>query len=127
MLYYDPYHILGISPLLLTMISIDHDELDNRNLNGNPDIDNYSDFEYDDDDNLINELNEFYSYLDVRSVLDNKEEWINAGSIPWFNIGINERKDIVNNLLQGINDEKLSIRLKSCRKLLYIFQGKMNI
>ncbi|TIC58308.1 hypothetical protein E3Q05_00887 [Wallemia mellicola] len=80
------------------------------------------DFKYNDDDNIMNEINEFYSYLDVRCILDGKHEWLDADYGSWWAMEDAQRRDLLAKLLNAINGDKLSERLKASRKVLYVMQ-----
>lgn len=120
------------SPTLLSsfrtsMISIEDDFDERQGRQSNPQLepfDTFLDFEYENDDTLPNEINEFYSYLDVRCVLDNKQEWITAEYGSWWDMHPSQRQSLIKDLLNAINGDKLSERLRASRKLLYIFQGE---
>ncbi|TIC02927.1 hypothetical protein E3Q17_01188 [Wallemia mellicola] len=108
------------------MISIDDDFEERQGRQSNPHLepfDTFMDFKYNDDDNIMNEINEFYSYLDVRCILDGKHEWLDADYGSWWAMEDAQRRDLLAKLLNAINGDKLSERLKASRKLLYVMQG----
>ncbi|TIA81785.1 hypothetical protein E3P98_01860 [Wallemia ichthyophaga] len=108
------------------MISIEDDLDERQGRQSNPQLepfDTFLDFDYTDDDTLPNELNEFYSYVDVRSVLDNKHEWQVGECGSWRDKPLDHRQSLIKDLLSAINADKLSERLRASRKLLYLFQG----
>ncbi|TIB92938.1 hypothetical protein E3Q19_01690 [Wallemia mellicola] len=89
------------------MISIDDDFEERQGRQSNPHLepfDTFMDFKYDDDDNIMNEINEFYSYLDVRCIHDGKHEWLDADYGSWWAMEDAQRRDLLAELLEAIND-----------------------
>ncbi|KAF8528832.1 hypothetical protein BU17DRAFT_36782 [Hysterangium stoloniferum] len=83
----------------------------------------FYDFRYEDEDTVFNELEEFYSYVEVSQVTENWKAW--QGSFPgeWVKSSFTERKVHVELLLESLEHRDAEIRFTNARRLLYILQG----
>ncbi|KIJ37340.1 hypothetical protein M422DRAFT_69303 [Sphaerobolus stellatus SS14] len=83
----------------------------------------YYDFRYEDEDTVFNELEEFYSYIEVSQVAENFRAW--QGSFPgeWTKSSLTERKAHVERLLESLEHKDAEIRFTNARRLFYILQG----
>lgn len=83
----------------------------------------YYDFRYDDEDTVLNEIEEFYSYVEMPQVAENLRAW--EGSFPgkWIDSTFNQRKAHVERLLEGLEHRDAEFRFTNARRLLYVLQG----
>ncbi|ORY85409.1 hypothetical protein BCR35DRAFT_302898 [Leucosporidium creatinivorum] len=81
-----------------------------------------------DTSDLLSELEEFYSYVEVPQVLDHKDSFID--SWPHQTEFINTAKDLqleyIQQLLEGLKSLDAEIRFTNARHLLYIAQGSFS-
>ncbi|KAI0650345.1 N1221-domain-containing protein [Trametes meyenii] len=83
----------------------------------------YFDFQYNDEDTVLNEIEEFYSYVETPQVEENLKAW--AGSFPgeWTSSSFAQRKTHVEVLLESLEHRDAEIRFTNARRLFYILQG----
>ncbi|KAF8270983.1 N1221-domain-containing protein [Lactarius quietus] len=83
----------------------------------------YYDFKYDDEDTVLNELEEFYSYVEMPQAAENLKAW--GGSFPgeWTKSPPSKRRAHVELLLESLEHKDVEIRFTNARRLLYILQG----
>ncbi|KAI0939241.1 hypothetical protein AcV5_000711 [Taiwanofungus camphoratus] len=83
----------------------------------------YYDFKYDDEDTVLNEIEEFYSYVEMPQVAENLKAW--EGSFPgeWIESSFTQRKAHVEVLLESLEHRDAVIRFTNARRLLYVLQG----
>ncbi|OBZ70163.1 Striatin-interacting protein 1 [Grifola frondosa] len=83
----------------------------------------YYDFQYDDEDTVLNEIEEFYSYVEMPQVAENLKAW--EGSFPgeWIKSSFAQRKAHVEVLLESLEHRDAEIRFTNARRLLYVLQG----
>ncbi|PCH41137.1 N1221-domain-containing protein [Wolfiporia cocos MD-104 SS10] len=83
----------------------------------------YYDFKYDDEDTVLNEIEEFYSYVEMPQVAENLKAW--EGSFPgeWVESPLAQRKAHVEVLLESLEHRDAEIRFTNARRLLYVLQG----
>ncbi|EPT03705.1 hypothetical protein FOMPIDRAFT_1022279 [Fomitopsis schrenkii] len=83
----------------------------------------YYDFKYDDEDTVLNEIEEFYSYVEMPQVAENLKAW--EGSFPevWIESSFAHRKAHVEVLLESLEHRDAEIRFTNARRLLYVLQG----
>ncbi|KAM5540419.1 hypothetical protein V8D89_005877 [Ganoderma adspersum] len=83
----------------------------------------FYDFRYDDEDHVLNELEEFYSYVEMPQVAENLKAW--EGSFPgeWTSSPFAQRKAHVQVLLESLEHRDAEIRFTNARRLFYVLQG----
>ncbi|KAK7061485.1 Striatin-interacting protein 1 [Favolaschia claudopus] len=81
------------------------------------------DYKYDDEDTVMNEIEEFYSYVEMPQVAENLKAW--EGSFPgsWTSSTLAARKAHVEVLLESLEHRNAEIRFTNARRLFYIVQG----
>ncbi|KAG6838009.1 hypothetical protein H0H93_008403 [Arthromyces matolae] len=92
------------------------------------------DFLYDDEDNVINEIDEFYAYVEMPQVAENVKAW--EGSFPsgeslqlspqypyWTKAPLSQRKTHVELLLESLEHRDAEVRFTNARRLFYVLQG----
>ncbi|KAF7301496.1 hypothetical protein MIND_00715000 [Mycena indigotica] len=81
------------------------------------------DYKYDDEDTVMNEIEEFYSYVEMPQVAENLRAW--EGSFPgeWTKAPLATRKAHVEVLLESLEHKNAEIRFTNARRLFYILQG----
>ncbi|KAH9844211.1 N1221-domain-containing protein [Rhodofomes roseus] len=86
-------------------------------------VQSYYDFKYDDEDTVLNEIEEFYSYVEMPQVAENLKAW--EGSFPgvWIESAFTQRKAHVEVLLESLEHRDAEIRFTNARRLLYVLQG----
>ncbi|KAH8105930.1 N1221-domain-containing protein [Cristinia sonorae] len=83
----------------------------------------YYDFRYDDEDTVLNEIEEFYSYVEMPQVAENLTAWKEGGFPKWLDSTFAQRKAHVEVLLEGLEHRDAEFRFTSARRLLYVLQG----
>ncbi|KIY73791.1 N1221-domain-containing protein [Cylindrobasidium torrendii FP15055 ss-10] len=81
------------------------------------------DFNYDDEDTVMNELDELYSYVESPQVGENLRAWQGSFSGEWTRASAQQRKAHVDLLLEGLEHRDAVIRFTNARRLFYIIQG----
>ncbi|KAI0324956.1 N1221-domain-containing protein [Cubamyces sp. BRFM 1775] len=83
----------------------------------------YYDFQYNDEDTVLNEIEEFYSYVEMPQVAENLKAW--EGSFPgeWTASSFAQRKAHVEVLLESLEHRDAEIRFTNARRLFYVLQG----
>ncbi|TBU49406.1 N1221-domain-containing protein [Dichomitus squalens] len=83
----------------------------------------YYDFRYDDEDHVLNEIEEFYSYVEMPQVAENLKAW--EGSFPgeWTTSSFAQRKAHVQVLLESLEHRDAEIRFTNARRVFYVLQG----
>ncbi|KAG1773964.1 hypothetical protein EDD22DRAFT_976044 [Suillus occidentalis] len=85
----------------------------------------FYDFRYDDEDTVMNEIDEFYSYVEMPQVAENLKAW--KGSFPgeWTSPDTTpaQRKAHVEVLLESLEHRDAEIRFTNARRLFYVLQG----
>ncbi|KAH7916133.1 hypothetical protein BJ138DRAFT_688321 [Hygrophoropsis aurantiaca] len=85
----------------------------------------FYDFRYDDEDTVMNEIDEFYSYVEMPQVAENLKAW--EGSFPgdWTSPDTTsaQRKAHVEVLLESLEHRDAEIRFTNARRLFYVLQG----
>jgi hypothetical protein len=106
----------------------------------------YYDFKYDDEDTVLNEMEEFYSYVEMPQAAENLKAW--EGSFQggmcellscapryqfkrtlwteWTKSQPQRRRAHVELLLESLEHKDVEIRFTNARRLLYILQGLVN-
>ncbi|KAF8165029.1 hypothetical protein B0H34DRAFT_855483 [Crassisporium funariophilum] len=82
------------------------------------------DFKYDDEDTIMIEIEEFYSYIEMPQVAENMKAW--EGSFQfgdWTNAPLAERRRHVEFLLESLEHRDAEKRFTSARQLFYVLQG----
>ncbi|CAG8463924.1 2635_t:CDS:2 [Ambispora gerdemannii] len=80
-------------------------------------------FSYADSDDISNEIDEFYSYVEISQCLDNQKSFEETFDEPWTKCTISERRTYVEYLLETLELKDPQRRFSSARKILYIAQG----
>ncbi|KAI0687217.1 hypothetical protein BC835DRAFT_1419931 [Cytidiella melzeri] len=86
-------------------------------------IQSYYDFRYDDEDTVLNEIEEFYSYVEMPQVAENLRAWEGCYPDIWIESPPAQRKAHVERLLEGLEHRDAEFRFTSARRLLYVLQG----
>jgi N1221-like protein len=102
----------------------------------------YYDFRYDDEDTVLNEMEEFYSYVEMPQVAENLKVW--EGSYPggkqillaalilfviltdapdWIKSPPAQRRAHIEVLLESLEHRDAEIRFTNARRLFYVLQG----
>ncbi|KAK2466465.1 hypothetical protein APHAL10511_002107 [Amanita phalloides] len=81
------------------------------------------DFKYDDEDTVMNEIEEFYSYVEMPQAAENLRAW--DGSFPgeWTRASLSERRAHAEILLESLEHRNAEVRFTNARRLFYILQG----
>ncbi|KAL5527397.1 hypothetical protein ACEPAG_6188 [Sanghuangporus baumii] len=81
------------------------------------------DFKYEDEDTVINEIDEFFSYVEAPQIGENLKAW--EGSFPgeWIKAPYGKRLAHVNLLLESLEHKDAVIRFTNARRLFYVVQG----
>ncbi|KAL4081935.1 hypothetical protein V8B97DRAFT_2020485 [Scleroderma yunnanense] len=85
----------------------------------------FYDFRYDDEDTVMNEIDEFYSYVEMPQVAENLKAWQGSFRGEWTSLDTSsaQRKAHVEILLEGLEHRDAEIRFTNARRLFYVLQG----
>ncbi|KAG6866536.1 hypothetical protein C0991_003080 [Blastosporella zonata] len=83
----------------------------------------YFDFVYDDEDTVMNEIDEFYSYVEMPQVAENLKAWEGSFSSEWTKAPISQRKSHIELLLESLEHRDAEVRFMNARRLFYVLQG----
>ncbi|KAL6309627.1 hypothetical protein BKA93DRAFT_814558 [Sparassis latifolia] len=83
----------------------------------------YYDFRYDDEDTVLNEIEEFYSYVEMPQVAENLKAWEGSFTGEWTKSSFAQRKAHIELLLESLEHRDTEIRFTNARRLLYVLQG----
>ncbi|KAI0033356.1 hypothetical protein K488DRAFT_47952 [Vararia minispora EC-137] len=83
----------------------------------------YYDFKYDDEDTMLNEFEEFYSYVEMPQVAENMKAWEGSFQGEWTKAPYAKRRAHVELLLESLEHKDVAIRFTNARRLLYVLQG----
>ncbi|CDO71308.1 hypothetical protein BN946_scf184908.g65 [Trametes cinnabarina] len=83
----------------------------------------YYDFQYNDEDTVLNEIEEFYSYVEMPQVAENLKAWEGSFSGEWTTSSFAQRKAHVDILLESLEHRDAEIRFTNARRLFYVLQG----
>jgi len=111
----------------------------------------YFDFHYEDEDNLFEEINEFYAFQEVEQLAENLRiwqqssdfkggasgvvrllmrcllivlrRWVGQPNTEWTTASASERKLYVISLLENLEHQDSYTRYATARRLLYLLQG----
>ncbi|KAI0053040.1 hypothetical protein FA95DRAFT_1552928 [Auriscalpium vulgare] len=83
----------------------------------------YYDFKYDDEDTVLNEIEEFYSYVEMPQVAENLRAWEGSFQGEWIKSPFSKRKAHAEVLLESLEHTNPEVRFTNARRLLYILQG----
>ena len=103
----------------------------------------YYDFKYDDEDTVLNEIEEFYSYVEMPQAAENLKAWegsfqggvwvilschassdqLNVLWKEWTKSPPQKRRAHVELLLESLEHKDVEIRFTNARRLLYTLQG----
>ncbi|KAF7353029.1 Striatin-interacting protein 1 [Mycena venus] len=81
------------------------------------------DYKYDDEDTVMNEIEEFYSYVEMPQVAENLKAWEGSFSGRWTGSSPAKRKAHIEVLLESLEHRNAEIRFTNARRLFYIVQG----
>ncbi|KAG8741707.1 Factor arrest protein 11, partial [Ceratobasidium sp. 428] len=81
------------------------------------------DFRYDDEDTVFNEIDEFFSYVEVPQYAENMRAWQGSFNGEWTKSSLADRKAHVELLLESLEHRDAEKRFVNARRLLYILQG----
>ncbi|KAJ6516172.1 hypothetical protein C8R45DRAFT_959155 [Mycena sanguinolenta] len=81
------------------------------------------DYKYDDEDTVMNEIEEFYSYVEMPQVAENLKAWEGSFSGRWTASTVATRKAHIEVLLESLEHRNAEIRFTNARRLFYIMQG----
>ncbi|KAF9076476.1 hypothetical protein BDP27DRAFT_1442530 [Rhodocollybia butyracea] len=81
------------------------------------------DYNYDDEDTVMNELDELYSYVEMPQVAENLRAWQGSFKDEWIKSSIEKRRSHVEYLLEGLEHKDALVRFTNSRRLFYIVQG----
>ncbi|EJD01434.1 uncharacterized protein FOMMEDRAFT_126353 [Fomitiporia mediterranea MF3/22] len=81
------------------------------------------DFKYEDEDTVMSEIDEFFSYVEAPQFGENLKAW--EGSFPgeWTKSPFEKRKKHVDLLLESLEHKDAVIRFTNARRLFYVVQG----
>ncbi|KAI0306907.1 N1221-domain-containing protein [Multifurca ochricompacta] len=83
----------------------------------------YYDFKYDDEDTVLSEIEEFYSYVEMSQAAENLKAWEGSFQGEWTKCPLPKRRAHVELLLESLEHKDVEIRFTNARRLLYILQG----
>ncbi|PVF94747.1 hypothetical protein CPB86DRAFT_808407 [Serendipita vermifera] len=83
----------------------------------------YYDFHYEDEDNLFEEINEFYAFIEVEQLAENLRVWQGSFDGDWTKAPYAKRKACIVNLLEDLEHKDSLVRYNATRRLLYLLQG----
>ncbi|KAH9981843.1 hypothetical protein BJV74DRAFT_853259 [Russula compacta] len=83
----------------------------------------YYDFKYDDEDTVLNEIEEFYSYVEMPQAAENLKAWEGSFQGEWTKSPLQKRRAHVELLLESLEHKDVEIRFTNARRLLYTLQG----
>ncbi|CEL63764.1 Striatin-interacting protein 1 homolog OS=Danio rerio GN=strip1 PE=1 SV=1 [Rhizoctonia solani AG-1 IB] len=81
------------------------------------------DFRYEDEDTVFNEIDEFFSYVEVPQYAENMRAWQGSFNGEWTKSSVADRKAYVELLLESLEHRDAEKRFVNARRLLYILQG----
>ncbi|KAF8204897.1 hypothetical protein BJ912DRAFT_1018161 [Pholiota molesta] len=82
------------------------------------------DFKYDDEDTVMNEIEEFYSYVEMPQVGENMKTWESSfHDGEWTKASLAKRRAHVEYLLESLEHRDSDIRFTNARRLFYVLQG----
>ncbi|KIK65551.1 hypothetical protein GYMLUDRAFT_39024 [Collybiopsis luxurians FD-317 M1] len=81
------------------------------------------DYKYDDEDTVMNELDELYSYVEMPQVAENLRAWQGSFKEEWTKSSLEKRRSHVEFLLEGLEHKDALVRFTNSRRLFYIVQG----
>ncbi|KII95814.1 hypothetical protein PLICRDRAFT_98306 [Plicaturopsis crispa FD-325 SS-3] len=100
------------------------DQLDSITLGQLKAMQSYYDFRYDDEDTVLNEIEEFYSYVEMPQVAENLKAWEGSfAGAEWIKCSWPQRKAHVEVLLESLEHRDAEIRFTNARRLFYLLQG----
>ncbi|CAI2178129.1 10123_t:CDS:10 [Funneliformis geosporum] len=80
-------------------------------------------FTYTDTDSISNEIDEFYSYVEISQCFENKKSFEEGFDESWTTCTISERRTYIEYLLETLELKDPEKRFCTAKKLLYIAQG----
>lgn len=81
------------------------------------------DYKYDDEDTVMNEIEEFYSYVEMPQVAENLKAWEGSFQGEWTKSTPATRRAHVEVLLESLEHRNAEVRFTNARRLFYIVQG----
>ncbi|KNZ80042.1 Protein FAM40A [Termitomyces sp. J132] len=83
----------------------------------------FFDYVYDDEDTVMNEIDEFYSYVEMPQVEENVKAWEGSFISDWTKAPVSQRKAHVELLLESLEHRDAEVRFTNARRLFYVLQG----
>ncbi|KXN87927.1 hypothetical protein AN958_07937 [Leucoagaricus sp. SymC.cos] len=80
-------------------------------------------YKYDDEDTVMAEIEEFYSYVEMPQAVENLKAWEDSYMPEWMKASPADRKTHVQLLLESLEHKDTEIRFTNARRLFYILQG----
>ncbi|EKM80457.1 hypothetical protein AGABI1DRAFT_120468 [Agaricus bisporus var. burnettii JB137-S8] len=81
------------------------------------------DYKYDDEDTVMAEIEEFYSYVEMPQAVENLKAWEDSYMPEWMKASPLERRTHVQLLLESLEHKDTEIRFTNARRLFYVLQG----
>lgn len=81
------------------------------------------DYKYDDEDTVMTEIEEFYSYVEMPQTAENLKAWKDSYMPDWMKASPAERRTHVQLLLESLEHKDTEIRFTNARRLFYVLQG----
>ncbi|KAF9452194.1 N1221-domain-containing protein [Macrolepiota fuliginosa MF-IS2] len=81
------------------------------------------DYKYDDEDTVMAEIEEFYSYIEMPQAVENLRAWEDSYMPEWMKASSTDRRTHVQLLLESLEHKDGEIRFTNARRLLYVLQG----
>lgn len=78
---------------------------------------------YEDEDSVFDEIEEFFSYIEMRYISGNLNAWQASFQGEWSKTSSAEKKAQIEVLLESLEHRDSEIRWTNARKLLYVLQG----
>ncbi|KAF7433326.1 Factor arrest protein 11 [Pleurotus ostreatus] len=81
------------------------------------------DFRYDDEDMVMSEIDEFYSYVEMPQAGENLRAWEGSFDGEWTKSSLKQRTSYVEVLLESLEHRDPVVRFTNARRLFYVLQG----
>ncbi|KAG6903342.1 hypothetical protein C0995_013095 [Termitomyces sp. Mi166 len=83
----------------------------------------FFDYVYDDEDTVMNEIDEFYSYVEMPQIAENLKAWEGSFTSEWTKAPVSQRRAHVELLLESLEHRDAEVRFTNARRLFYVLQG----
>ncbi|KAJ2933682.1 hypothetical protein H1R20_g3398, partial [Candolleomyces eurysporus] len=113
----------GLPPTNLSVDSISLGQLKNFIGHNQKPKQSWFDFKYDDEDTVMNEIEEFYSYIEMPQVAENMKAWEGCFPSEWTKASLSQRRTHIEFLLESLEHRDVEIRFTNARRLFYVLQG----